>query len=101
MADKYLGTGRGRQGGQPYGGRQARLALENPLGCPTWKGSTDEQYWSVVGCAIQVDSRSTTVRESGGRRSGCKDKEKQRLRVVDGGRYEIGPGGGRNRMNNP
>ena len=70
------------------------------MGRPAYEGSADELWGPSGRSAVQVEGRSATRLERGGR-SGCKERYKQRQRVKDGERYEIVLGGGKNGMNDP
>ena len=74
FAFSYLRIGfksrfQGRKGGgQPDRGRQAQIARGTPSGRPEGEGSADKRWRTTGGTAVQVDGRSTTGRERGGKK---------------------------------
>ena len=72
------------KGGKPDEGRQSQAHERNSVGRPAWEESADERWRPAGGGAVQVDGRSAPGRDGGGR-SGCKEREKRRRRVKDGG----------------
>ena len=88
------------KGGQPDEGRQTQAHARKLLGCLAGEESADE-WWRPAGGGGRPGGRSLHARATWGGRSECKDKENRRQRVKDGGIYDIGPGVGRNGMNDP
>ena len=88
-ANRDMGTGRGRQGGAPDGGKQSRLARVTPLGRPEWEVITNNRWRPAGGIAVQVDGHSATGRKRGrGDKWVQRNIDKQRRQVKKGGNRE-------------
>ena len=67
---------------------------------PEWEVNADKRWRPAAMSVIQVDGRSVTGQGGGGKKRVQRDREASLTGEI-WGQWEIGPGGGRNGMNDP